>query len=359
MFRRKPDVRPFMRSCLLSAGFILALTVIPACGGKEAIPLPSESSTLTPEPTIYATPVPTPTPTEYLPYTYPLTGVATKEQALNRPFMIMVENAPAARPQSGLHRADIVYEVLAEGEITRFLSVFQSDPAEIIGPVRSMRPYFVELGVGLDAMLVHAGWSQDAMNMMVKLKAAHLDEVYGDGDAYWRSEERKAPHNLYTSIAKATGRAERRNFRMEWTNPLFYFAAPEQQVTTGQPARTIHIPYLLGYEVDYLYDEEAGLYKRNMAGSPHLDKESGEQITAKNVLVIEAKHRILDDVGRRSVDVNGPGKGVVFQQGKAQEITWTRADGIIRAYNGENEVPLLPGKTWVQIVPPATETTWE
>lgn len=358
MFHRKSTARPLMYTILLSASCVLALTALPACSNKPVVSLPSASLTPFPVPTAYATPVPTPTPTEYLPYTYPLTGVAVKEPIANRPFMIMVENAPAARPQSGLYRADIVYEVLAEGEITRFLSVFQSEPAEIIGPVRSMRPYFVELGVGLDAMLVHAGWSQDAMNMMVKLKAAHLDEVYGDGDAYWRSKERKPPHNLYTSVEKATGRAERRKFRMDWNNPLLYFAAPEHTVT-GQPARAIHIPYLLGYKVDYTYDDAAGVYKRNMAGAPHLDKESGEQITAVNVLVIEAKHRILDNVGRRDVDVNGPGKGVLFQQGKAQEITWTRADGVIRAYSGKNELPLLPGKTWVQIVPPATDTTWE
>lgn len=78
----------------------------------------------------------------------------------------MVENAPQARPQTGLDQADIVYEILAEGEITRFVSVFQSHEATTIGPVRSIRPYFVEIGDALDAVIVHAGWSQEAMDMM-------------------------------------------------------------------------------------------------------------------------------------------------------------------------------------------------
>jgi hypothetical protein len=306
-----------------------------------------------PAQTAQRSPEPSAPPAAELPYTFPLTGLPAAAKAEKRPFMIMVENSPAARPQSGLDQADIVYEVLAEGEITRFLTVFQSESPDVIGPVRSIRPYFVEIGEGLDAVLVHAGWSQDAMNKMVKLKASHLDELYGDGASYWRSPERKPPHNLYTSAAKAAKGAERRKFRMEWNDPHFQFAAAGQ-TGQGQTALKVEIPYEAGYKVAYEYDEAQGVYKRIMAGKPHLDKETGKQLVASNVLVIAAKHRTLDKAGRRGVDVYGPGKGYLIQQGKMQEITWERKQGAIRAYKDGQEVPLLPGKTWVQIVPLGT-----
>ena len=355
MFRSNQNGRHMFTKGVLTTCCFILLSITTACGPKEALQtsppiVNSPSLTLTPSPTTLA-------PTVF-PYTFALTGLPTLNKAENRPFMIMVENAPAARPQSGLDQADIVYEVLAEGEITRFLSVFQSEKPDKIGPVRSIRPYFVELGVGFDAMLVHAGWSQDGMNMMVQLKAAHLDEVYGDGDSYWRSTDRKPPHNLYTSIAKATIGATRHKFKTEWNDPFLHFAK-EGQTLEGQAATKVEIPYIMGYKVAYQYDAVKGVYKRIMAGEPHLDKETGKQLTTSNVLVIEAEHRILDNAGRRSVDVNGPGSGYIFQQGKMQAITWNRADGIIRAYFGKQEVPMLPGKTWVQIVPVGTQITWE
>ncbi|MBC8080489.1 MAG: DUF3048 domain-containing protein [Gorillibacterium sp.] len=355
MYRRDVNERHLFTKGLLTTCCFILLSVATACNQEEAqqtspTTLNTPTQELSPSPTLSPKPM-------VLPYTFALTGLPSSKKVENRPFMIMVENTPAARPQSGLDQADIVYEVLAEGEITRFLSVFQSEAPGKIGPVRSIRPYFVELGVGFDAMLVHAGWSQDGMNMMVKLHAAHLDEVYGDGDSYWRSTDRKPPHNLYTSIVLATKGAERRKFRMEWNDPFMHFAKDGQSVQ-GQPATKVDIPYIMGYKVAYEYDALTGVYKRIMAGIPHLDKETKKQLTATNVLVIEAKHRILDNAGRRSVDVNGPGTGFIFQQGKMQEITWNRTDGIIRAYIGKTEVPMLPGKTWVQIVPLGTQLTW-
>jgi hypothetical protein len=293
------------------------------------------------------------------PYVYPLTGLPAEQEIKSRPFMVMVENSPAARPQSGLDQADMVYEILAEGEITRFVSVFQSHDAKVIGPVRSIRPYFVEIGDALDAVIVHAGWSQDAMDIMASRKLSHLDQVYGDDAYYWRAEDRKAPHNLYTSVDKIKQGAEARKFRKEWNGPIVPFAKDRKTVLQGQPVLHIGIPYLQGYEVSYDYDAAAGLYKRFMDGKPHHDKESGKQLTATNLLVIQSKHEILDKEGRRNVDVFGPGKGVMFQQGVAQDVTWERKGGMIRAYAGGKEVPLIPGTTWVQVVPEGTGVKME
>ncbi|OAS13427.1 hypothetical protein A8708_16065 [Paenibacillus oryzisoli] len=334
-----------------------------ACSEEPAAaPTPSPqavSSTSSATPTPAAQSVSTTVETQ-LPYKFPLTGLPADYEVKTRPYMVMVENAPQARPQTGLDQADIVYEILAEGEITRFVSVFQSQPAAVIGPVRSIRPYFVEIGDALDAIIVHAGWSQDAMDMMAGRNLAHLDEVYGDGAYYWRSTDRKPPHNLYTSVAKMKKGAEARKFRTEWNGPLLTFAKGGQGKLTGAAVHYIQIPYLMGYFASYEYDAAKGVYMRSMEGKPHLDKETSKQLQTKNLLVLESKHQIIDKEGRRVVDVFGPNKGVIFQDGLSQAITWERKNGMLRAYASDGkEVPLLPGNTWVQIVPEGTKLKME
>lgn len=351
---------PLIRKRTLSTWLILGCSVLTFAGCSDATPV---ISTATPETvpvttTVSPTPVTQPTTTveAQLPYKFPLTGLPADHEVKTRPYMVMVENAPQARPQTGLDQADIVYEILAEGEITRFVSVFQSQAAEAIGPVRSIRPYFVEIGDALDAIIVHAGWSQDAMDMMAGRNLAHLDEVYGDGAYYWRSTDRKPPHNLYTSVDKMKKGAEARKFRTEWNGPLLTFAKAGQGKLTGAAVHYIQIPYLMGYFASYDYDAAKGVYMRSMEGKPHLDKETGKQLQTKNLLVLESKHQIIDKEGRRIVDVFGPNKGMIFQEGMSQAITWERKNGMLRAYASDGkEVPLLPGNTWVQIVPEGTK----
>lgn len=305
-------------------------------------------------------------PEVLLPYTYPLTGLPAAERLMDRPMVVMVENSPAARPQTGLHEADIVYEVLAEGDITRFIAIYHSAAAEVIGPVRSIRPYFVELGQAVDGILVHAGWSQEAMNLMVRHKLNHLDQVYGDHDYYWRDKSRKAPHNLYTSVELIRKGAEAKKFRATWTDPVLTFKRAEQKAGAGaiggETAESVTIPYLQSYTVGYSYDKAAGTYLRSMKGEAHNDKETGERLSAANVLIVEAKHRVVDSVGRRDVDVQGPGSGYLLQEGVKRDIVWKLRDGIIRAYenaDGAREMPLVPGKTWVQIVPDLKKVAFE
>lgn len=296
-------------------------------------------------------------------YRFPLTGQVSVKPVHDRPVAVMVENAPQARPQSGLDQADLVYEILAEGEVTRFVAVYQAQAPKVIGPVRSIRPYFVELGEALDAVIVHAGWSQDAMDLMAEHKLNHLDEVYGDGAYYWRSSERKMPHNLYTSLEKIREGAVNKKFREQWRAPeaAFTFAGTAAAAAVpagagtvakaGTAANKVTMNYLLGYNVSYVYDAVTGLYQRFMEGEPHLDKETGKQLTAANILVCESKHQVLDNAGRRAVDVRGPGKGYLIQAGRMQEVTWELKNGVIRGYINGQEAEMLPGQTWIQVIP--------
>ena len=133
---------------------------------------------------------------------YPLTGIGTNEDIDHRAVAVTVNNDPAARPQSGVNEADIVYEVLAEGGIvTRFLAIFHSQKPENIGPVRSARGYLIELANGYDAFFVTHGWSPEAHNMLEnQKKAPYLQGLYYDGIYFKRYNGRKAPHNSYITF---------------------------------------------------------------------------------------------------------------------------------------------------------------
>jgi hypothetical protein len=300
-----------------------------------------------------------------LPYTYPLTGKPAAENMKDRPFVVMVENYLTARPQSGLDQADLVYEVLAEGNITRFVAVYHSQPAEAIGPVRSIRPYFIELGLGFDGILVHAGWSQVAMNLIAEQKLNHLDQVYGDHPYFWRDKARASPHNVFTSTKLMKKGVSAKKFRKKWVDPELRFTQVKPQDGTrpaeGQPATSITIPYVQSYAVGYDYQASSNTYLRSMDGTPHVDRISDKVLSATNVLIIEAKHRVVDDDGRRSVDVYGPGRGYLLQNGLIRRIIWENRNDVIRAYEPSGkqaEIPLFPGQTWVQIIPKLEQVSY-
>ena len=349
------------RILLFIFAVLVSLSLVVAGCGKQPAEEPEEPADISvpapdPEP-----PAPEPEPEPAKPFVHPLTGIGTDEEVKVRPIAILVENSPRARPQDGLHKADLVYEILAEGDITRFVAVYQSQTADVIGPVRSLRPYYAQIAHGLDALLVHAGWSQAAINYVHENKLHNFDQVYGDDKYYWRDSSRKAPHNLYTKTELIREGAVNKKYREEWNAVSFTFHPDGEPVPAiaGTPARKVKVNYIAGYHVGYEYDEAAGRYNRLLLGEPHTDKTSGEQLKADNILVLYAKHKILDDVGRRSVDVQGPGEGYLIQKGVMRQITWERKDGLIRPYIDGKEVPLVPGQTWVQIVPEGSKVEAE
>jgi len=286
-------------------------------------------------------------------YTSPLTGLASNVPVDKRPVMVMMNNHPKARPQSGLNQADIVYEVLAEGEVTRFLAIFQSQKPEVIGPVRSIRPYFIDIGRGFDAVLVHAGGSPDALETLAQNDFSNINEI-SNGAYFWREKFRRAPHNLYTDLDRIEQAIQDKGMRPSATVPNLLFLPAETTITSGEPAAKIDVTFHPAYKISYAYDQAKGKYLRFTQGTAHTDLQTKEQLSVTNLLVIASAHRVLDREGRRAVDVVGPGDGYLFQQGKARKVKWRRKDGVIRAYEDAaftKEIPLLAGNTWINIVP--------
>lgn len=289
---------------------------------------------------------------ENLPYTAPLTGLGSETPMDHRVIMVVVENHPQARPQSGLNKADMVYEVMAEGGITRFAAFYHSEYPENVGPVRSIRPYFLELGGGYDAILVHAGWSPEAKSIIQKNGLPSINGLNGgmEPNYFWRVKDRKAPHNMYTDFDKIIEVADRLKFRKDSSIPQFLFLNDKDEIT-GNAAKQISIKYYASYEVTYTYDESNKVYLRTMEGEPHVDLISGQPLSATNILVIRAKHRTLDNEGRLAIDLDSGGDGYLFQRGKGLEISWKSVDGVIRAFKDGKEIGYFPGKTWIQIIP--------
>ncbi|PTQ55304.1 MAG: hypothetical protein BSOLF_2465 [Candidatus Carbobacillus altaicus] len=288
-----------------------------------------------------------------LPYIAPLTGLPSDMPTDRRIVMVMVENSPAARPQSGLDQADIVYEVLVEGGITRFAAFYQSKVPDTIGPVRSIRPYFLELGQGYDAIMAHAGGSTEALKIIAAQGLPSLNAV-NDGAAdpyFWRSNLRKAPHNLYTDLDHLFAMIEKKKYRTQSVPPTFHFLDGAPPVG-GDRAQSVEIPYNANYKVVYKYDEGSKRYDRYIGKTPHTDLTTGETLYTTNVVVLFAKHRVLDKEGRLAVNVTTGGKGYLFMQGKAYAVHWENVQGILRLfYDNGAEVAYTPGTTWIEIVP--------
>lgn len=330
------------------------LLIISGCGGSTAAvsQLDEPVSPVAAEPE--ETAVPGTEPETVSPYKAPLTGMPLDEPLTRRPIAVMVNNAPAARPQSGLDGADIVYEVLAEGGVTRLVAIFhsQADGAKI-GPIRSIRPYMIELGESYHGVLVHAGASNDAFAILQRQHKEDLDEITNAGAYFWRDKTRKAPHNLYSNVEKLLEGAAKRNYAVEDTNVPAYLFRDAKTMIEGDPASSVEVKFQLdNYKVKYEFDPQSNSYKRYINGSPHTDLETGEMLTAANVVVLGADHKVLDDVGRLAVDLDLGGEALLFQGGKVIRCQWVHAsDDVIRLVKNNEELPFVPGTTYFNVVP--------
>lgn len=284
---------------------VLAAVLLSACGEEQATPVPVRvvAPTAQPQPTEVPQPSPTATPAPAIAVSV-LTGLPVEEESLPRPLAVMINNAPAARPQSGISEADILYEVLAEGGITRLIGIFQSHAGVVkIGPIRSIRPYLLDIGESYGGITVHAGGSPDAYAILQRQKKADMDEIGRAGAYFWRDKERKAPHNLYSNAAKLREGAAKLGYAENVKVPGFLFNDPDYIPVEGTPALGLSVNFLLkSYNVSYQYNAEQRTYARLVNGKPHLDLNNNRPVEAANIIVMGSDHKVLDDVGRLQVD---------------------------------------------------------
>lgn len=286
--------------------------------------------------------------------TAPLTGVEAEIEKPERAVAVTVNNHPDARPQSGLSQADIVYEALAEGNVTRFLAIFQSEKPENIGPVRSARQYFIDLAKGYDALYIAHGYSPEAK---AELKSGKIDNINGiqhDGTLFKRADFRKAPHNSYITFKNIEKGAEDAGYDMDKApNTLNFLTDEETGSLNGDPAANIKVSYSQNptFVAEYKYDPQEEKYSRSSGGAETVEYDNDKPVLLDNVIVIEAAHTVKDSEGRRGIDLTSGGKAYVFQKGIMQEAEWKNEDGRILPYQNGEPMKLVPGKTWINIVP--------
>lgn len=289
-------------------------------------------------------------------YVYPLTGIKTNEDVSNRPVGVMINNHPAARPQSGLSKADLVFEILAEGATTRFLALFQSEMPDIVGPVRSAREYYFELARDYDALYVYHGAANFVNDMIINRGIEHLNGAYHDNDQklFKRESFRKAPHNSYLLMDNAYDFAQAKGYEITSNLQALDFLPEEEELIKGSQANHAKIGYIGKqpyYRVEYKYDEESKAYIRSSDGVEDKELNDDSPLLAHNLLILETYHEVFDNDGRRKIDMKSSGKALLLQRGKMQEVTWENRDGIILPVKDGEVLPLVPGKTWINVVP--------
>ncbi|MFU0800663.1 MAG: DUF3048 domain-containing protein [Xylanivirga thermophila] len=282
----------------------------------------------------------------------PLTGIPY--EGTYKPVAIMIENSPKARPQSGLSKADIVYEVHAEGGITRFMALFLSNMPNKVGPIRSVRHYYMQLAQEWDAYLVHYGQSFIAEEQFDKINVKRLNGL-NTNKPFWRDKSRKAPHNVYIDALKCQD-------KIDFDQTARGFSFSDDYPDGGLAYEKIVLPFNDSYsKVEYIYDDEKGQNMRYNGGRASIDQETGKQLSNKNIIVQYAEHSILEPgAGYRDVKVFGKGRAAYFIDGRYYEGTWSRknAEKPTVYYNEENiPITLKPGNTWIEIVPDDMEVS--
>lgn len=356
---------------------VLALVLVLAACGPAQESAPSESPDPSPtaapavSPAPDSSPQPTPVPPEKV---NPLTGLALEGEATaaQRPVAIMLNNLKAALPQQGNSQADILYECLAEGGITRMLGVYQSmENVGEVGSIRSSRPYYLDLALGLDAIYVHAGGSDEAYADIKSWGVTSVDFVRTTAYSaiFWRDQDRVRDngyeHSVLTSGEKILANFPNYSFRKDHEEgyALPYAFAEDGTPQNGESAKTVQVPFSTYKTGVFTYDEESGSYLVEEYGAPLVDGNNGQQVAVENVVVIRTSCKVIDDYGRMRIDLHGAGGDGWFAcGGKIVPIKWEKKDlNSPITYTLEDGSPVVfgQGKSYINIIPLSNTITAE
>ncbi|HSX18243.1 MAG TPA: DUF3048 domain-containing protein [Candidatus Saccharimonadales bacterium] len=282
----------------------------------------------------------------------PLTGVQVAPELASRPVTgIMIENSLDARPQSGIEQAGVIFEAIAEGGITRFLTLYQDAQPQYIGPVRSLRPYYIDWATPFDASIAHVGGSPEAL-AQIRSGGKDLDQFFNSG-SYWRQSTRAAPHNVYTSFE-----------RMDALNKIKGYTSSHFTSWPRKADKPIAVPTAKSIDVNiasfyfnshYDYDASTNSYFRFEGGAPHKTITSSsdanaQQLHPKVLIALVMPYSIEADGQHSAYSTYGNGVAYVFEDGGVTQGLWTkanRADQFKFTDASGAPVKLNAGQTWV------------
>lgn len=338
--------------------FVIITVSVLLIGGASAAAFAVLYPEKTPHISVFSTTKPKPAPKYYS----PLTGVQVADEATTKQAVtaIMIENSPDARPQSGIKDAGVIYEAIAEGGITRFLTLHQENKPQMIGPVRSLRMYYVDWLAPYNASVAHVGGSKYALDEVRNGSYRDIDQFF-NSPYYWRATDRYAPHNVYTSFAKLDALNSAKGYT---TSTFTGFKRTDGKPSEKPDATQLNIK-ISGplYNTTYTYDPGTNTYARSLAGVPHKDREKGQLTPSVVIAMYVDMKKVMEDGWREDITTTGSGRAVVFQNGTANEVTWkkTSRSAQLQFVNADgSELALVRGQTWISAVPNSGgSATWQ
>ncbi|KKR33542.1 MAG: hypothetical protein UT66_C0037G0007 [candidate division CPR2 bacterium GW2011_GWC1_39_9] len=282
---------------------------------------------------------------EELKYEMPLSGIKVAKENITkrRPIAVSIENSPNARPQSGLDKAEIIYEAVAEGGITRYLAFFQRNEPNEIGPVRSARTYFVDFVAAYDAIFVHFGGSEIAKTKIFDEQIKEIDGIVGEG-GFWRDSTRESPHNAYTSYSKIQAAIYKKGYSRESETSVYLFK--EDMVLEKRPkSQNININFSGG--------GAKNAYKRILGGTSHKDRVTSKELYAKNIVIQEVMQYSSDSTEQHSKKTIGSGNATIYLDGNKIDATWKKPSlkSPTRFYDkNDREIEFNRGQTWFEVL---------
>jgi len=336
-----------MKTLSLIFALTLIVTAFTGCGGNEEEPTTTEPTTvITTEPPVV--------------YRNPLTGEAGYNEELigNRPVMVVVENHSQARPQWGLTSSDIVFEMVAEGGITRMILMY-ADASRLpdkIGPVRSTRHYFLDLAEGYDAIFTHFGQSTYAKQ---QLQSHDIDNINGyvDGSYFSRDKSRNvdSEHTAYTTkewVTKAIEDKEYRTTLKDGYTDAFQFNIDGDKVLKDGSCVTATVSFSSGYTYTLDYDKQENVYYSSLNGNPFMDS-NGTQQNFENIVILYTNISAIAGDTKNRVDFDlSEGEGRYISNGSYEDISWKKGDStdMLKLYDSEGEeLKLNTGRTYIAI----------
>ncbi|MBI2598641.1 DUF3048 domain-containing protein [Candidatus Curtissbacteria bacterium] len=296
-----------------------------------------------------------------------------------RPLAVMIENHADARPIIGLSRADIVYEVVAEGGITRTLDIFFCQDVGDLAPIRSARTYFLDWVLEYNAAYAHVGGANtpgpaNALGQIRDYGILDMDQFGLGFPTYWRGTDKLAPHNVHSTTKKLWEAAQERGFGPEnkdgekWDDGFIKWKFKDDAALEARgdqkPITTPFWEQAPDYTVTWQYDKNTNVYQRFIAGVAQIDPVTTEQMSPKNVIVQFQVESTANDGypdGHLLYKTTGTGNALIFMDGKVTKGTWnkkTREDRTIYKDAKGKEITFNRGQIWIQTVPVGNTVTY-
>lgn len=303
-----------------------------------------------------------------------------------RPMAVMIENHTESRPQSGLSSADVVYEAVAEGGITRFMGVYLCNLSDVqVGPVRSARTYFLDWLSEYDALYAHVGGANtpgpaDALGQIIKYKIKDLNQFSIGFPTFWRDYQRlgravATEHTMYSTTQKLWAIGSKKGWTIEdeagkkWDKNFVQWKFKDSdKAASGLAANNINVEFWQGYAaygVTWEYNNDCNCYLRKNGGEPHMDLNNNQQLSTKNIVVQFNRESRANDGYEGNVHLLyqtiNSGKALIFQDGKVTEGKWTKSSRTARSKytdNKGNEISFNRGAIWIQTVPEGARVSY-